>query len=103
MADKISGYSRVGLDVGNARTRAVNRPERESQSDAARQTHQRRDAVEITETATRLKSVEARLANVPDVDRAKVDALRERVESGQYKADPSRIAEKLLRMDKQLA
>ena len=103
MADKISGYGRVGLDIGPSRGRAVNRPERPVDAGATQRTRQDRDAVEITDTAARLKVIEARLKDVPDVDQARVDALRKRVESGDYQPDPARIAQKLMRMEKELA
>mgnify|MGYP001333986944 CR=1 FL=1 len=90
MADKINGYGRVGHDIGPSRSRAVQRP------DAAA------DAVELTGTAARLKAIEARLAAIPEVDQARVKAARERLESGDYRPDPARIAAKLLRMDRDL-
>ena len=102
MTDKINGHGRAGLDVGTARTRTVSRPEREGETGATRRSQDSRDAVEITDTATRLKAVEARLSELPDVDRARVDALRKQVESGSYHPDPARIAQKLLRMEQDL-
>ena len=56
----------------------------------------------ITDTATRLKSIEARLAELPVVDKARVEALRHKVESGSYKPDPARVAQKLMRMEQDL-
>ena len=102
MADKINGHGRVGIDVGPARTRTVSRPERNGESGAAGRARQSRDAVEITDTATRLKAVEARLAELPDVDQARVDAIRKQVESGNYQPDAARIAQKLMRMEQDL-
>lgn len=103
MTDKISGYGRVGLDIGPSKGRAVSRPERQPDTGATQRARPERDAVEITDTAARLKVIEARLKDVPDVDRARVDALRKRVESGDYQPDAARIAQKLLRMEKDLA
>lgn len=102
MADKINGYGRVGLDVGPARARPVARPGDNGEAGAARRAKQSGDAVEITDTATKLKAVEAKLADVPDVDRAHVDAVRQRIESGEYKPDAERIAQKLIRMEQEL-
>ena len=102
MADKISGYGRVGLDVGPSRGRAVSRAEGQADAGATQRSRDARDAVEITDTAARLKAIEARLADVPDVDQARVEALRKHVESGEYRPDPARIAEKLMRMEKEL-
>lgn len=103
MADKINGYGRVGLDVGPSRTRAVQRSEGEGKSTETRGARPASDAVQLTDTATRLKAIEARLAEIPDVDKARVNELRERIESGQYRPDPARIAARLLRMESDLA
>ncbi len=103
MTDKINGYGRVGIDPGTARTRTVNRSENEGGAEATRRTRAPRDEVELTDTAARLKSVEARLAEVPDVDKARVDAIRRRIESGEYQPDPARIARKLAQMERDLA
>lgn len=102
MADKINGYGRVGLDVGPARARPVSRPGGNAESGAARHAKQAGDAVEITDTAAKLKAIEAKLADVPDVDRSRVDAVRQRIESGEYRPDADRIARKLVRMEQEL-
>jgi negative regulator of flagellin synthesis FlgM len=104
MADKINGYGgRTGIDVGQARSRAVNRNEREAGAAAARRAGDGGDAVDLTDNAARLKAIEARLADIPEVDQARVKAMRERVDSGEYKPDASRIATKLLRLEKAFA
>ncbi len=103
MADKINGYGRLGLDVGPAKSRSVASKTSEQAPGGAARSGEARDAVEITDTATRLKVIEARLAKLPDVDRGRVDAVRERIESGDYRPDAKRIAEKLMRLEQQLA
>ncbi len=102
MTDKVTGYGRVGLDVGTTRSRAVARPEGGSDAGATQRTKAARDEVEFTGTAARLKSIEARLAEQPDVDRARVEEFRQRVESGDYKPDAARIAARLIRMEQEL-
>lgn len=103
MADKINGYGRVGHDIGPSRSRAVQRSDAAADATASRRTAAAADAVELTGTAARLKAIEARLAAIPEVDQARVKAARERLESGDYRPDPARIAAKLLRMDRDLA
>jgi negative regulator of flagellin synthesis FlgM len=103
MADKINGYGRVGLDVGATRSRPVTRPAKNEEGVAAARSRETGDAVAITDTAARLKAIEARLASVPDVDRARVEALRQKVESGEYQPDSARIAAKLIRMEQDLS
>jgi negative regulator of flagellin synthesis FlgM len=103
MADKISGYGRAGLDVGTTRARAVGRASPDSSAEATGRTRAADDSVDFTNTAVRLKAIETRLADVPDVDQARVAALRERIESGNYRPDAERIAQKLMSMERELA
>lgn len=103
MADKIQGYGRTGIDGGAVKSRSVSRADTQKTAGAtagARNTAA--DAVQLTETAGRLKEIEARLAELPDVDQARVEALRKRIESGDYRPDPQRIAVKLVRMEQEL-
>lgn len=57
----------------------------------------------LTDMATNLKQVEARIAELPDVDRARVDAARQRVESGAYEINAGRLADRLLAFERHLA
>jgi negative regulator of flagellin synthesis FlgM len=102
MAEKIDGYGRAGLEVSSSRLRNASRADRQKSPDAAPTASAARDAVEFTNTATNLKRIEAALASTPDVDQARVDAIRQRIESGQYAVDPARVAWKLLRMEQDL-
>ena len=101
MADKINGYGRGGVDITSTRLWAIERGEDARQSRKS-ESPSGSDEVQLTHTATSLKHVEARLAGMPDVDRARVDALRQRVESGNYRMDANRIADRLLRFEREL-
>ena len=101
MADKINGYGRGGVDITSTRLQAIERGEDARQSRKS-ESPSGSDEVQLTHTATSLKHVEARLAGMPDVDRARVDALRQRVESGNYRMDANRIADRLLRFEREL-
>lgn len=102
MADKINGYGRSGVDITSTRLRAMERGKDAGQS-ARSGSASGQDAVQLTSTATSLKQIETRLASIPDVDRARVDAVRQRVEAGAYKVDANRIADRLLRFERDLA
>ena len=102
MADKINGYGRGGVDITSTRLRAIERGENARQSRKSESASSGGDAVQLTHTATSLKQIESRLASIPDVDRARVDAIRQRVESGAYKLDANRIADRLLRFERDL-
>ena len=108
MADKISGYGSNGVDIASTRSRGSARNERVADGDKT-EAGSRTEAsstssqVQLTDTATNLKQIEARIANQPDVDRARVDAVRQRVESGAYQMNAGRLADRLLAFERDLA
>jgi negative regulator of flagellin synthesis FlgM len=109
MADKISGYGSNGVDITSARSRGPSRNERAATSDRSEGPGREVDAsstasqVRLTDTATNLKQIEARIADLPDVDQARVDAVRKRVESGDYQVNAGRLADRLLAFERDLA
>lgn len=108
MADKISGYSRNGVDITSTRSRAPVRNERAAESERT-EAGNRSDAtgtssqVRLTDTAASLKQAESRLAELPDVDRKRVETLRQRIESGAYEVNAGRLADRLLAFERDLA
>ncbi len=108
MADKISGYGRNGVDTTSTRSRASVRNERAADSDKTEASGRNDGAatssqVRLTDTAASLKQIETRLADVPDVDRKRVETLRERIESGAYEVNAGRLADRLLAFERDLA
>jgi negative regulator of flagellin synthesis FlgM len=106
MTDKIDGTGRTAVDLRPAKSRSAAASEKAGTSAAASPGASRapaRDAVQITDTATRLKRIEAGLADVPDVDRSRVEAVRRKIESGDYEVNPRKVADKLLRLEQDLA
>ena len=104
MTDKINGYGRTELPASSSRSGGVKRTEQgESARSAGSEESTRTDAVALTDTAVRLKRIEANLSELPEVDQGKVDALRERVESGDYQVDGNAIARRLMQMEQDLS
>jgi negative regulator of flagellin synthesis FlgM len=58
--------------------------------------------VEITPTARRLAELEQSLQAQPAIDPARVEAARQALASGSYRADPERIAAGLLQIEQAL-
>lgn len=103
MTDKISGYGRNGVDISSARARGADRVARTNKGQAADAADKAvADAVRLTDTASQLKRIESRLASVPDVDQARVDAMRARLARGDYRVDAERLAERLARFERSL-
>ena len=108
MADKINGYGGSGLDITPARSRAPAPGVHEADTGKAGQGRQAEASststdLRLTNTATNLKQVEVQLAKLPDVDRARVEAVRQRVESGAYAVNAGRLADRLLAFERDLA
>jgi len=54
------------------------------------------DTVSITDMASRLQSLEQKLATQPDVDQAHINRVRDAISRGEYRVDPDRVADKML-------
>jgi negative regulator of flagellin synthesis FlgM len=59
--------------------------------------------VQLTGAARSLAAVEQSLVALPAVDEARVAAVKRRLDSGTYKIDPQRVADKLLHLEADLA
>ncbi len=57
------------------------------------------DKVTLTDTAAKLKALEMDLANQPSVDHTKVKDMQNVIQSGSYKMDPERIADKMINFE----
>jgi len=57
------------------------------------------DSVSLTDTAARLRSLEASLAEMPEVDNERVAAIQQAIEDGSYQVNAERIADKILNFE----
>ncbi|MDT8428273.1 MAG: flagellar biosynthesis anti-sigma factor FlgM [Pseudomonadales bacterium] len=57
------------------------------------------DTVHISSKAVDLQALEARINELPEVDRARVTELRNQIANGQFEINSSRVAEKILGFD----
>jgi negative regulator of flagellin synthesis FlgM len=105
MTEKIGGYPRPNVQSKPTGTQA---PKRQDEAATVGKTTTASsdagggDAISLTETATRLKVIEARLEHLPDVDRERVEALRALIEAGDYEINAKQIASKLMELERLL-
>ena len=59
------------------------------------------DTVELTSGAKLLERLEKTLASLPDIDASRVDAVKTAIASGDYEIDAQKIADALLRTDRE--
>lgn len=56
----------------------------------------RSDTVSLTDMASRLKSLEQKLATQPEVDQAHVNRVRDAISNGEFRINPERVADKMM-------
>ena len=59
--------------------------------------------VQITGIARGLAALEQKLRDAPAIDEARVAAVRQKLDDGSYQVDPQRVADKVLRMERDLS
>lgn len=90
---------KTGRDTVSNRTGSVSRSDDSASAAAAKKAPGAKDSVTLTEQGRRLEQLEAELAALPVIDRAKVDAVKADIESGNYTIDVEKIADLLLATD----
>jgi negative regulator of flagellin synthesis FlgM len=53
-------------------------------------------SVQLTERAQAMQKLQETISQLPDVDSARVNIIREAITNGEYQVNPKRIAEKIL-------
>lgn len=59
--------------------------------------------VSLTDTAAKLRQLEAQIANQPVVDTQRVESVKKAIADGSFKVDSNRIAEKMAEIENLLA
>jgi negative regulator of flagellin synthesis FlgM len=60
------------------------------------------DTVSLTDTSSRLRRLESRLAALPEVDNDRVAQIRQSIADGTFEINPARIATRMLAMEQEL-
>jgi len=55
-----------------------------------------RDSVSLSSTAQNLAKIETELKSLPDVNQSKVDAIKAKIDNGDYQVNSQNLAQKLL-------
>lgn len=61
------------------------------------------DTVSLTDTATRLRSLENTLATLPVVDSQRVEDIQQALAEGRFEIDPERIAAKMMSFEGEIS
>lgn len=87
-----SETDQVGRRAGNVEPATTS-------SGAAAETSAAGESVSFTNTAAELLSLENQLRELPGIDQARVDSIRQAIASGSYEIDAERIVDSLIRSD----
>jgi negative regulator of flagellin synthesis FlgM len=102
VTDKISAYSTAEpvapVKGSNSNGVVTDKPQGEA-SAAAAAAPQSADTVTLTNSARSLQKIEEAVAKTPVVNAAKVASIKQAVNSGSYKIDAGRVADKLLQFE----
>jgi negative regulator of flagellin synthesis FlgM len=102
---KISAYSPTEpvapVKGSNSGSVAADKTQGEA-SGASASTSQSGDTVTLTDSARSLQKIEEAVAKAPVVNASKVAAVKQAVNSGTYKVDAGRVAEKMLQFERGL-
>ncbi|HEY0973318.1 MAG TPA: flagellar biosynthesis anti-sigma factor FlgM [Solimonas sp.] len=93
----------TGLPGAVSTPRSVRGSEGASVSALPSAPRQRDDSLRLTDDARLVTDIRQAAAGIGDVDAGRVASLRQAIDNGQYHADASVIAAKLLRVEWQLA
>jgi negative regulator of flagellin synthesis FlgM len=96
---KITGFQNPPVQVGT--DKAVSRT-RDGAANSTEGASKPANPVQITDQARQLAALEQTVNSLPVVNEAKVARIRQAIEDGSYQVVPERIADKLLRMDREL-
>ena len=106
MTDKISAYSTsepiAPVKGSNSNGVVADKPQQGESSAAGVSTSQTGDTVTLTHSARSLQKIEETVAKAPVVNAAKVAAVKQAINSGNYQIDAGRIADKLLQFERGL-
>lgn len=94
---------RIDLNQGSQQTNQVSDSDNarvKSTSDATTATSS--DTVTFTTTASEMLKLQESLANIPDIDNSRVDAIKASIAEGSYQVNPEKIVDSLLSIEKDL-
>mgnify|MGYP000483240196 CR=1 FL=1 len=93
---------RTDLNQGSQQAGAVSGKSSVDSSQNSDATASNTDTVTFTTTASEMLKLEESLANIPDIDNSRVDAIKASLADGSYQIDPEKIVNSLLSIEKDL-
>ncbi len=93
---------KIGDKIGETGTTKTVNPDSPVRASESTQKADTGDTVELTSSAKLLEKLEKTIASMPEIDTARVAAVKAQIENGEYQIDVESIADALLRTDKEI-
>lgn len=92
---------KIGDKIGETGTAKTVNPDSPARSRESAQQAGTGDTVQLTSSAKLLERLEKTLASMPEIDSARVAAVKAQIENGEYQIDVEKIADALIRADQE--
>lgn len=106
MTDKINGQGFRPSDTAGARRSEAAKPaasQEQSRTASGAKSGSASDTVSITQSGMLMSKLEELVQRTPVVDQDRVAALKDAIASGSYEIDAERIADRLLKLERELS
>lgn len=99
MVNEINSLIHSSISTAGNKAERVETVSAESQPQVASQSEATKETIEISSQAQLLNKLEAQIKDLPEVDQARVDALRDQINQGTYEIDSSSLAKRIIDLE----
>lgn len=99
MVNEINSFTQNSISNSGKKPERVDAVRAENQQTNSASAEPAQESIEISSQAQLLSKLEAQIKDLPDVDQARVEALRERISQGTYEIDNSSLAQSIINFE----
>lgn len=99
MVNEINSLIHSSISTAGNKAERVETVSAGSQQQVASQSEAAKGTIEISSQAQLLNKLEAQIKDLPEVDQARVDALRDQISQGTYEIDSSSLAQRIIDLE----
>ncbi len=99
MVNEINSLIHSSISTAGNKAERVETVSAGSQQQVASQSEAAKETIEISSQAQLLNKLEAQIKDLPEVDQARVDALRDQISQGTYEIDSSSLAQRIIDLE----
>lgn len=103
MTSPINPINRSTTEALNNNGSAKTRNKDSSEASSSKATPAGEDTVSLSDQSLQVRDLQQQLESLPEVDAAKVEAIKQEIARGNYPIDPERIAQNLIKLEKALS